>query len=415
MNGAAVMWMMALACSAPSDADDDTGAETDEPVVDTDTEVLDTDTDTDPDTDTDEPDTGRDDDEAYAAFYDPNVVQRIDLELGEDALAALRADPETYVSGVFVHDGYRLENVGVRLKGGSSTFEPIDEKPSFKLKLDEFEESLDYGGFDRVNLHNMRADPAQAREVVAYAVWAAAGYAAPRANFAEVYVNGASYGVYANVEEVDGAFAERHFAEPDGDLWDAGDPADLTGDYYDNYESVGGDGDLDALDAARRQIQTGDGAFYDVANEVLVMDQFLDFWAWQIATANEDGYPYDLDDHALYADPAEGGRYVYVPWGLDETWDTTMEWDAYAGTVAVKCAYDTACLLALETRVAAALATYEGLGIDVIARAALDVSLSAVQSDSRRDLPLGDVTVARSQLLTAINGRPAAVRLQMGL
>jgi hypothetical protein len=50
-----------------------------------------------------------------------------------------------------------------------------------------------------------------------------------------------------------------------------------------------------------------------------------------------------------------------------------------------------------------------------IAQAALDVSLSAVRSDSRRDLPLGDVNVARSQLLAAINGRPAAVRLQMGL
>ncbi len=413
MNGVA-MWTL-LACTAPSGDGEDTSAPVDDTGRDTDTEVIDDTGPDDTDTDTGETDTGPDDELAYEAFFDPLEVQRIDLELTDEAIAALREEPEEYVEGVFVHDGYRHESIGVRLKGGSSTFDTIDGKPSFKLKLDEYDDGQDYGGLDRINLHNMKADAAQAREVVAYAVWAAAGFAAPRANYAEVYVNGVSYGVYANVEEVDDAFLERRYEDAAGDLWEAADEADLTPGGVDNFQLVSGEGDTDALDYARYQVQTGEGAFYDVADGVLDMSQFLDFWAWQIATGNEDGYPYELDDYSIYADPAKGGRYVWQPWGLDETWNTEAEWDDYTGTVAVHCAYDDACEALLRERVAAALTTYESLDVDAIAQAALTVSESAVQVDTRREASLSDVMAARSQLLTIVAGRPAAVRGQMGM
>ena len=130
---------------------------------------------------------------------------------------------------------------------------------------------------------------------------------------------------------------------------------------------------------------------------------------------NEDGYPYELDDHSLYADPGKEGRFVYVPWALDETWDTNMDWEAVTGTVAVHCAYDDACLPLLLTHVSAVLDTYEGLDVNGIAQAAMEVSVTAVQADTKRELPLADVTTARSQLLTAILNRPSAVRGQMGL
>lgn len=408
-------WVL-LACSGPGDGGDTASGGDDTGRPDTDTEVLD---DTGPDdTDTDETgetDTGPDDDAAYEAFFAPDVVQRIDLELSEEALAALRADPDTYVEGVFVHDGYRHESVGIRLKGGASTFEDIDGKPSFRLKLDEFVDGLDYGGLDRLNLHNMKADPAQAREVAAYWTLAAAGVVAPRANFAEVYVNGESRGVYANVEEIDGSFRERHFEDPSGDLWEAGDGADFTPAGVEHYSAVGGEGDFDALDAARRQIQTGDGAFYDVADVVLDMDQFLAFWAWQVALGNEDGYPYELDDHALYADPTAAGRYTYVPWGLDETWDAAMDWEAYSGTVAVQCAYDDACLALFKAATRDALEAYEAADTTAIVQSAMDVSLSAVTADTRRELPLADVTYARAQLANIVLNRPNIVRSQMGI
>ncbi|MFN7145683.1 MAG: CotH kinase family protein, partial [Myxococcota bacterium] len=210
MNAVA-MWGL-LACARP-EAPADTG-----PAPDTDVEVIgDTE-----DTDTAPPDdTGLPDDRVYEALFDPAAVGRIDLELTEEALASLRDDPDTYVRATFVHERVAsLEDIGVRLKGGASTFDDIDGKPSFKLKLDAFE-ALDYGGLTKLNLHNMKADAAQAREVVAAAVWEAAGVPAPRASYVEVYVNGVSRGLYANVEEVDGAFVARRFTDGRGDLWEA--------------------------------------------------------------------------------------------------------------------------------------------------------------------------------------------------
>ncbi|MES2642176.1 MAG: CotH kinase family protein [Myxococcota bacterium] len=418
MTGAGLWFWVAggiVSCAGPSA--DDVGKETGD-TPDTGIEVVD-DTgpiDTDETGDTDETDdTGSDDELEYAAFFDVLEVQRIDLEISEEGLAALRADPDTYVEAVFVHDEDRVEEVGVRLKGGTSTFEDIDGKPSFKVKLDEFVSGQDYGGLDRVNLHNMKADPSQAREVLAAAMWEGAGLVAPRANYAEVYVNGALYGLYANVEEVDDAFVERRWPGGAGDLWEAGNDADLTPAGILNYSSAAGIGDDDALDLARRAVQTGEGAFYEVADGVLDMAQFLDFWAWQIATGNEDGYPYELDDHYLFADPEKEGRFAYVPWGLDETWNSEFEWDDYGGTVAVHCRYDTACAALLNERVAAALTTYEGLDVNVLAQAAFDVSAAAIDADTRRYVSAAEVLSARSALVNLAVARPGVVRGQMGL
>lgn len=417
MTGAALWFWVACAGPGGDDSgqggDSSDGTETGIDVVD-DTGVPPDDTGG-TDTDTGEVDTGPDDDLVYAAFFDAAEVQRIDLEISEEGLAALRADPDTYVEGVFLHDGYRLEGVGVKLKGGNSTFEDIDGKPSLKVRLDAFDDDQDYGGLSRVNLHNMKADPSQAREVVASAVWTAAGLPAPLANYAEVYVNGVLYGLYANVEELDESFVERRWADPEGDLWEANNDADLTPGGILNYSSSAGEGDLDALDAARREIQTGDGPFYDVANGVLDMPQFLDFWAWQIVLGNEDGYPYDLDDHSLYANPEDSGRLAYVPWALDETWDDGFDWESVTGTVAVHCAYDDACLVTLKEHVVAALTTYEGLDVNARTQAAIDLTVSAVQADTRRTLPLSDVLAARAALLSDVTARANVVRGQMGL
>lgn len=410
MTGAA-LWFW-VACAGPS-ADDvaDTGTPAD--TDDTGIEVI---GDTDPDTDeTDETDTGSDDEVEYAAFYDELEVQRIDLELSEKALASLRAEPDEYVEGVFVHDGERVEDVGVKLKGGASTFEDIDGKPSFKIKFDEYENGLDYGGIDRANLHNMKADPAQAREVVAAAVWAAAGIPAPRANYAEVYVNGVLYGLYANVEEVDDAFVERRWPGGVGDLWEAAENADLTPAGVEHYSITAGEGDADALERARRAVQTGEGKFYDVADGVLDMGQFLDVWAWQIATGNEDGYPYELDNHSLFANPADGGRFEYVPTDFDKAWNPAFEWDDYTGTVAVHCAYDAACAVLFEERVAAALTTYEGLDVGAKVQAAFALSAAAVSADTRRSATAAEVATARTALSNASVARPNVVRGQMGL
>ena len=341
--------------------------------------------------------TDTDADAEYAAFFDDSVVGRVDLELDEEARAALAVDPETYVRGAFTFDGERLADVGVRFDGADALTQTVDGKPSFRIKLREFDD-LQWAGLDRIELHNFESDATQMREVLASQVLRSAGFPAARANFVEVWLDGESLGLYANVEVIDDAFLARRWDDPSGDLWKAGDAADFTPAGQDDFELVSGYGDTDALDAARRQIQLGEGPFYDVADQVVDMDGFLDLWAWQVLMANADGYPFTLDDFYLYADPDDSDRYSLLAASLDETWDAGIDVEATPGTLAVHCRYDDACAALLAEHMVTALAAWDSA--DVAGIAADDVALTelSVNDDPRRTLPAADVVTARGEL-----------------
>src|SRR5262245_49332369 len=72
-------------------------------------------------------------DELFAA---ENLI-RFDLELPPDSLRSLEQDPYSYARGTLHYRDQTLESIGVRLKGESS-FRALDDKPAFRLKLDEF-------------------------------------------------------------------------------------------------------------------------------------------------------------------------------------------------------------------------------------------------------------------------------------
>ncbi|HND29480.1 MAG TPA: hypothetical protein PLA94_05750, partial [Myxococcota bacterium] len=63
----------------------------------------------------------------YAAFFDPNVVQEIRIELSADAIRTLNRRPDDYVEGNATVNGISFPKVGVRLKG-SSTFQDLNGK-----------------------------------------------------------------------------------------------------------------------------------------------------------------------------------------------------------------------------------------------------------------------------------------------
>ena len=82
----------------------------------------------------------RDDARARSAFYDPDVVQTIKLEIAAPDLARMHAAlPERiYVPGTFRWNDIELERVGVRYKGNSSSNPQQRHKRSFLIKFSEF-------------------------------------------------------------------------------------------------------------------------------------------------------------------------------------------------------------------------------------------------------------------------------------
>ena len=105
-------------------------------------------------------------------------------------------------------NGVRFDCVGVRFKGFSS-YKPTMSKNPLNIKLNFGRKKADYQGYEVLKLASGNLDPSWLREVLAYQI-ARKYMAAPQSNFAQVFVNGAYYGLFGSTEDVDWKFGERY-------------------------------------------------------------------------------------------------------------------------------------------------------------------------------------------------------------
>jgi hypothetical protein len=102
---------------------------------------------------------------------------------------------------------------------GSSTKATVPlTRPSSKnplnIGLDEFI-NQDHEGYTTIKLGNGYADPSLIREVLGYDILQNYMHC-PKANFAQVYVNGSYWGLYSNAENVNKDFCNNHFYSSSG-------------------------------------------------------------------------------------------------------------------------------------------------------------------------------------------------------
>lgn len=354
-------------------------------------------------------------DEAWAAaLYDPRTLHTVELTVPAASEESLRANPRAWAQADLKLDGTIVPGVGVRIKG-SSSFRDWDDKPSLKIKTDAFVAGQELHGFERFTLNNMIEDPAQGREVVAYYLWNAAGMAAPRCGWATVTVNGRPYGLYALLEPVDDAFLAQRYEVSGGTLWAAQDSANLTPSGVAHFELKMGE-DTDRLPAAADWLVDVEGPYYDWAGEVVDMDQFLGFLTWSALTGFQDGYPYHLNDYFLYADADDGGRLDWMPWGMDESFDTGWQFQwGYRDTVGFDCMADADCQARFFAAVSDAVEVYEEADPVKLAEEAFAATEAAVLADPRRPSTPAEVEAARARLIAMIETWPDRVRVAMEL
>lgn len=361
------------------------------------------DTDPPPDTGTPE-DTGFTEDElaTYTAFFDTSVLHEVRITLSDDSIKSLNHDGRTYVPGDVVLDGTAYDNVGVRLKG-SSTYQNLNGKAAFKIKLDEYDDSLSYGGLNRVTLNNMIGDSTQSKEVLNWHVLAQAGRRSPKASYAQVYVNDELYGLYTNLESMDHRWLRHTYPDDDdGDLWGTGSSGadfDKTNMHcgWCNWDLKSGDGNLDALVAVKEAIDASDGDFRGAMDSVVDVDDFLEYWAWNVVIGNDDGYPWHTNDIFLYGDPADG-RFDFTPWGIDESFDTYIQWSGVSGRLGLACTQDATCKADVQERICADLDTWDTFDAAAFADGLWTLSGDAVTADPRRPFSAASVSSGRADL-----------------
>jgi len=283
-------------------------------------------------------------------LFDPTRLAVLDLGLTDEARASLDAQPETLVDATL---SVKLADqtvgpleIGVRLKG-SSSFLPISDKASFKLKLDFKVAGQALFGLERLTLNSMVIDPSMVVEALSYELFRAFGVPAPRTGYAWLRLNGEDYGLFLMLETYDEVWAADRF-DSTQHVYEFG--GDLYPDSEEWFEvQAGSDGDREDLRALIEAAQASDDTWFEAISARTDLVEMIHMWAVELYINHWDGYAPAVNNWFLHS--TDDGRFSMLPWGTDQTfgfwWGVPGElYDLHrqgSGILFQRCLRDTQC------------------------------------------------------------------------
>ena len=225
-----------------------------------------------------------------------------------------------------------VTNALIRLKGWSSWWQAADDKPpkmQFVIAFNEIDGNDRFHKQRKIELDMPRIDPTYLHQRISLAYLRALGLPAQCANSARVFINGAFYGLFTNMERPDKEFIRRLFPGADrGDLWDGG------WELATNEDTMGlPHPRLDAFWAATTPEATAaiadmDEALLEWAAEAMLADPdgyWIGHWNWFIYDHPDRGWlwiPHDFDVVINWTDPRIDPMYY---WNGDTGWATPRQ------------------------------------------------------------------------------------------
>ena len=254
--------------------------------------------------------------EPGAEFFKDGPPQRFDVQLSDEAMAALRLQPREDVSGTVRVGGVTYTNVAIHLKG-VATFRPVDNQPSLTLNFSKLAPAQRFHGLRKIHLNNGKEDPTFLCEALAAEMFAKGKVPTARVALARTTLNGRDLGPYVAIEGFTEDLLGRYFANTRGNLYDSGFRHDITF----ALEKLSGREPDDRADlkrlAAAGEILDLD-ARWTALERVLDVDSFARYLAMQVITANWDGYAMFVNNYRVYHDPSSD-RITFMPHGMDQT------------------------------------------------------------------------------------------------
>ncbi len=274
-------------------------------------------------------------DQRPQGLYDSAIVRSIYLDFSQPNYWTLLTQNYTTSTDLPVQmtvDGAVYDSVGVRFKGQTSYIGTNNsQKKSFNISMHSFRDEQRLMGYRTLNLNNSFQDPSFLREVY-YLNQIRRHIPAAKANYVQLYLNGQSWGLYPNVQQLNKDFLEEWFLSNDGINWRAdrpgpfipGGPGGMWGDGTAAMNYLGPDTN------AYKQYYTLKSSDIEnpwsylvaacnalnntaVANLPSVLPNFLDidrtlwFLATEIAYSDDDSYVYKGKmDYYLYYEPETG-------------------------------------------------------------------------------------------------------------
>ena len=173
-----------------------------------------------------------------------------------------------------------------------------------------------FHGLEKLHLNNSVQDGTLMNEMICADLFLAAGVPTARATHALVQINNRKLGLYVLKEGYDEKFLKRHFARPDGNLYDGGFLTDIDQPLKRSEgKSPETRLDLRALAAAAHERDL-DKRMSRLETR-LDVDRFFSLAALEMLACDWDGYVQKSNNYRLYFDPATG-KAVFIPHGKDQ-------------------------------------------------------------------------------------------------
>jgi spore coat protein H len=296
----------------------------------------------------------------YDEVFDASKVRRFDFKIDPTVFAAAQADLDAIVANAgtddldaiakpmwmaatLTYNSKKWTQVGVRWKGHASLVGAWNNhigKLSMNLSFDEFEDANPtlvnqrFFGFKKFALANGYKDDSLIRDKTAGDIFRAAGVPAARGSFVQVYIdigNGPFYmGMYTLIERPEDHMLDSQLVDDSGNLYKPwGDVArwptmaSTTEEQIKAHFEKSNNKDTDwsdviaainALHADRTNAATWRTQFEAKFN----VQSFLKWLATNQTMMNWDAYGCMTHNYLIYANPADGGRFFWLPWDLNE-------------------------------------------------------------------------------------------------
>ncbi|SRX74386.1 hypothetical protein AEQU3_01364 [Aequorivita antarctica] len=260
-------------------------------------------------------------------LYDINTIQTIEIVFTQsnwDELLDLEmAGDNNYTQAESVTiNGELFETVGVKYKGNSS-YNPNYNKNPFHIELDTYVDQ-DYQGYKDLKLANVIFDPSFVRETVSYNI-AGQYMDAPKANYANIYVNGVLIGLYTNTEAITKRFVDDTFGSKTNAFFSCSPPdgAGPGSNAYPSLEYLGPNSSSyeiksDGADDWDELIELTNILNNDVTNIETVLDVDRALWmlAFDNVMVNLDSYIGQFKQN-YYLYKTDAGVFNSVVWDLN--------------------------------------------------------------------------------------------------
>lgn len=264
-------------------------------------------------------------------FYNLETIQTIEVTFSEsnwDQLmdAAYAAETGYILAESIAINGVVYDSIGVKYKGNSS-YQTNQVKNPWHIELDTYKDQ-DYDGYTDIKLANGAKDPSMIRDALGYQI-IGQYMVAPKANFANLYVNGDYIGLYTNTESISKKFMADRFGSknntrvkcspPDGAGPQSSDLPNLvylgqdSTDYYDAYEVQSDAGWQDLVNLC----DTLENHTADI-EAILDVDRALWMLALNNVIVNLDSYIGNFAQN-YYLYKSDDGQFLPVMWDLNES------------------------------------------------------------------------------------------------